>query len=166
MPPKPRKSKKNKKPVADAETVEQEIKRYVCNEGHSVCIHITKLVLDNYRDINRDGIERLKTGLKSMYLSGLNLIVKQMGDGSGRYLVIDGSHRVVAWLELIKENEKPKDTALECLVYSPSTPPYIVNLVASAANHASTVTVAETYIDRMRWCRYVCCFFCNSCCRV
>jgi len=164
MPPKktrnPKKTKEDKRSApAPAPSIEEQIRLYVLNSGHSVKIDIKLLVLDNYRDISRDGVDMLKKCLDQLYLPGLNMIVKDMADGTGRYLVVDGSHRVVAWMELIREGKKPPATEVECMVYGPATPPHILNLLASAANHASTITVAETYIDKMCWVRYLCCFF-------
>jgi hypothetical protein len=168
MPPKKTSSSKKrglKEPKSvfiPPKSIDEEAKLYVCNQGHSISIKLSLLILDNYRDINRDGVEILKESLTGLYMTGMNILVKELGDGSGKYLVIDGAHRVVAWLELIEEGIKPRGSEVECSVYRPGTPAHILNLLASASNDATTCNVKETFIDKMRWVWYVCCFFC--CC--
>ena len=83
-----------------------------------------------------DCIERLYESMQHGWIVGSLLLVVELGSDQGtmRYGVVDGAHRVTTAKRLVNDKVFEADTAVPCLVFKHCTPPGFLFAAALAAN--------------------------------
>ena len=107
------------------------------------------IVTREVRGVHLAKVQELKDLIQTAWISSSFITVQLMA--SGKYVIVDGMHRLSAVLSLIMDKILPSNYEVPCTVYRPDTPADLLLRFSCSVNLDNQATSIMTFIDKMRW---------------
>ena len=112
------------------------------------CIAAVAILTREVRGVHLPKVQEMKDLIQTAWIASSYITVQLLANG--KYLIVDGMHRLSAVLSLIMDKILPPNYEVPCVVYRGDTPEHLLLRFACTVNLGNQATAIMTFIDKMR----------------